>query len=107
MGCFGNSGAAAQREADHLALINRYKAENTSLKADVARLEREMAELRSQSADAVRQKEEEAAMEEVMEVVCGRDGMSSDSGMMLSQGFEQNNTGLHTPSPVSTQSNGA
>ena len=62
MGCFGNSGAAAQREADHLALINRYKAENTSLKADVARLEREMAELRSQSADAVRQKEEEAAM---------------------------------------------
>ena len=62
MGCFGNSGAAAQREADHLALINRYKAENASLKADVARLEREMAELRSQSADAVRQKEEEAAM---------------------------------------------
>lgn len=62
MGCFGNSGAAAQREADHLALINRYKAENTSLKADVARLEREMADLRSQSADAVRQKEEEAAM---------------------------------------------
>jgi len=62
MGCFGNSGAAAQREADHLALINRYKAENASLKADVARLEREMAELRSQSADTVRQKEEEGAM---------------------------------------------
>ena len=61
MGCFGNSGAAAQREADHLALINRYKAENASLKADVARLEREMTELRSQSADAVRQKEEESA----------------------------------------------
>ena len=70
MGCFGNSGAAAQREADHLALINRYKAENASLKADVARLEREMTELRSQSADAVRQKEEEAAMvqREVMEL---------------------------------------
>mmetsp|Transcript_30958 Transcript_30958/g.90525 ORF Transcript_30958/g.90525 Transcript_30958/m.90525 type:complete len:555 (+) Transcript_30958:241-1905(+) len=62
MGCFGNSGAAAQREADHLALINRYKAEITSLKADVARLEREMTELRSQSAEAVLQKEEEAAM---------------------------------------------
>ena len=62
MGCFGNSGAASQREADHLALINRYKTENTSLKADLARLEREMAELRSQSAETVRQKEEEAAM---------------------------------------------
>ena len=62
MGCFGNSGAASQREADHLALINRCKTENTSLKADLARLEREMAELRSQSAETVRQKEEEAAM---------------------------------------------
>lgn len=61
----------------------------------------------------VKEKEEEAEAEEkegeMMEVVCvgssRGDGLSSDSGLMLSQGFERFATGGSTPSPVSEMHN--
>jgi len=59
MGCFGGGGASAQREADHLAAIARYKAEVGTLKKDVSRLEREMVEQKAKSSNQIRELEEE------------------------------------------------
>ena len=51
------------------------------------------------------EREEAGEGEQAMEVVCGvatrGDGLSSDSGLTLSQGYERITAGACTPSPVS------